>query len=96
MDAKNRTEFFAGLQAGGKYDGIVGIYRHNLSTDRIGIFDRELVAKLPASVKWIAHNGAGYDQIDVAACKDRGELTIPDCHARTLRSLTPPSRAGQA
>ena len=72
MDSPNRAEFFAGLQPGGKYDGIVGIYRHNVSTDHIGIFDRELVAKLPASVKWIAHNGAGYDQIDVAACKERG------------------------
>ncbi|RDX49242.1 hypothetical protein OH76DRAFT_1556466 [Lentinus brumalis] len=72
MDSPNRAEFFAGLQPGGKYDGIVGIYRHNISADYIGIFDKELVAKLPASVKWIAHNGAGYDQIDVAACKERG------------------------
>ncbi len=73
MDSPDRAEFFAGLQPGGKYDGIVGIYRHNISADYIGIFDKELVAKLPASVKWIAHNGAGYDQIDVAACKERGE-----------------------
>ena len=72
MDSPNRAEFFAGLQPGGKYDGIVGIYRHNVSADHIGIFDKELVDKLPASVKWIAHNGAGYDQIDVAACKARG------------------------
>ena len=72
MDSPNRAEFFVGLQPGGKYDGIVGIYRHNISTDHIGIFDKELVDKLPASVKWIAHNGAGYDQIDVAACKARG------------------------
>nr|VWO95815.1 Conserved virulence factor C [Ganoderma boninense] len=72
MDSPNRTEFFAGLQQpGGKYDGIVGIYRHNVSTDHIGIFDKELIAKLPTSVKWIAHNGAGYDQIDVHACKER-------------------------
>jgi lactate dehydrogenase-like 2-hydroxyacid dehydrogenase len=25
-------------------------------------------------VKWIAHNGAGYDQIDVRECKANGEL----------------------
>ncbi|TBU23809.1 D-isomer specific 2-hydroxyacid dehydrogenase [Dichomitus squalens] len=72
MDSPNREEFFAGLQPGGKYDGIVGIYRHNISADYIGIFDEQLVAKLPQSVKWIAHNGAGYDQIDVHACKERG------------------------
>ncbi|KAI0359687.1 hypothetical protein OH77DRAFT_1493802 [Trametes cingulata] len=72
MDSPSRADFFANLQPGGKYDGIVGIYRHNISADRIGIFDKELVAKLPTSVKWIAHNGAGYDQIDVAACKERG------------------------
>lgn len=75
MDSPNRAEFYAGLQQGGKYDGIVGIYRHNVSTDFIGIFDKELVSKLPSSVKWIAHNGAGYDQIDVLACKERGKST---------------------
>ena len=77
MDSLNRADFFTGLQSGGKYDGIVGIYRHNVSTDRIGVFDRELVSKLPSTVQWIAHNGAGYDQIDVAACKERGECPIP-------------------
>ncbi|KAI0759996.1 D-isomer specific 2-hydroxyacid dehydrogenase [Trametes elegans] len=72
MDSPNRSDFFANLQPGGKYDGIVGIYRHNISADQIGIFDKELVSKLPSSVKWIAHNGAGYDQIDISACKERG------------------------
>ena len=76
MDSLNRQDFFAGLQPGGKYDGIVGIYRHNVSADHIGVFDRELVAKLPQSVKWIAHNGAGYDQIDVHACKERGKPPV--------------------
>jgi glyoxylate reductase len=54
------------------YANTVGIYRHNTSADRIGIFDSDLVNALPESVVWIAHNGAGYDQIDVAACKARG------------------------
>jgi len=36
-----------------------------------GPFDAELVAKLPASLKYICHNGAGYDNIDVAACTAR-------------------------
>lgn len=63
-----------GLKPGGKYEGIVGIYRHNSSADHIGIFDKELVDVLAPSVNWIAHNGAGYDQIDVLACKDKGIL----------------------
>ena len=76
MDSQDRAQFFAGLQPGGKYEGIIGVYRHNTSADRIGIFDAELVAKLPSSVKWIAHNGAGYDQIDVVACKQRGKYSV--------------------
>ncbi len=72
MDSSSRPEFFAGLQPEGKYNGIVGIYRHNTSADHIGIFDKDLVSHLPSSLKWIAHNGAGYDQIDVLACKERG------------------------
>lgn len=37
-----------------------------------GPFNKELVQALPKSLKYIAHNGAGYDNIDVAACSDRG------------------------
>ena len=81
MDASDRAEFFAGLEPGGKYDSIIGIYRHNISTDRIGVFDKELIVKLPNTVKWIAHNGAGYDQIDVVACKERGECFLPSPYA---------------
>ncbi|KAK7057527.1 putative 2-hydroxyacid dehydrogenase UNK4.10 [Favolaschia claudopus] len=34
--------------------------------------DVEIVDGFSSSVKWIAHNGAGYDQIDVLACKAKG------------------------
>ncbi|THU85028.1 2-hydroxyacid dehydrogenase [Dendrothele bispora CBS 962.96] len=71
LDSDSREDFLRGFQPGGKYDGVVGIYRVNESSKKIGIFDRELVDGLGKSVKWIAHNGAGYDQIDVLACKDR-------------------------
>jgi glyoxylate reductase len=37
-----------------------------------GPFDAEFVNQLPASLKYICHNGAGYDQIDVDACAARG------------------------
>jgi len=74
MDSTTRTDFMAGLKTSGKYAGIVGIYRHNTSADHIGIFDREIIKALASNVKWIAHNGAGYDQIDVQECKANGEL----------------------
>lgn len=70
MKSTSRAQFLSELST--TYAGITGIYRHNSSADRIGVFDREIINALPSSVKWIAHNGAGYDQIDVAACKARG------------------------
>ena len=38
---------------------VLGIYRRYTSETRIGIFDRELIAGLPPSVKWIAEHGGG-------------------------------------
>ena len=37
-----------------------------------GPFNAEIVKALPESVKYITHNGAGYDNIDVSACTERG------------------------
>lgn len=76
MDSSNRADFLAGLKPNGKYAGIVGIYRHNTSADYIGVFDKEIVGAIASSVKWIAHNGAGYDQIDVHECKTKGKLSV--------------------
>ncbi|EGO00681.1 hypothetical protein SERLA73DRAFT_178559 [Serpula lacrymans var. lacrymans S7.3] len=72
MNSPNRADFLAGFKPGGKYEGTVGIYRHNTSADSIGVFDKEIIAALVPQVKWIAHNGAGYDQIDVLECKAKG------------------------
>jgi hypothetical protein len=72
MDSQTRKHFLDNLTGSGKYSDVVGFYRHNSSADRINIFDAELINQLPSSCKWIAHNGAGYDQIDVDACKKRG------------------------
>lgn len=74
MTSPNRADFLAGLKTGGKYDGVVGVYRHNSSADRIGVFDEEIIDALAetGTVKWIAHNGAGYDQIDVSRCANKG------------------------
>lgn len=77
MDDSNRADFLSGLKPNGKYAGIVGVYRHNTSADRIGVFDKEIIGALAPNVKWIAHNGAGYDQIDVLECKAKGSCTSP-------------------
>ncbi|KAL7420614.1 glyoxylate reductase [Cryptotrichosporon argae] len=69
----SRAEFLADLET--KYAGVEGVYRHfkaSASIQVTGRFDAELVERLPDSVNFICHNGAGYDQIDVAACTARG------------------------
>lgn len=58
--------------ASGHYNNVVAIGRSVDSIAHTGRFDAELVAQLPSSVKFISHNGAGYDQVDVAACLKRG------------------------
>ena len=77
MDSPNRADFLKNLKPGGKYAGIACVYRHNLSAKSIGVFDLEIISALAETgVKWIAHNGAGYDQIDVSACISKGELAV--------------------
>ena len=77
MDSPNRADFLKNLQPGGKYAGIIGVYRHNISADRIGNFDSEIISALAETgVKWIAHGGAGYDQIDIPACISKSESTL--------------------
>lgn len=65
-----REEFLANCR-NGVYDSVVGCYRSNGSTRFTGRFDAELVDALPKSWKYVAHNGAGYDTIDVDACSRR-------------------------
>lgn len=72
MDSLDRADLLANLTQGGKYEGTVAIYRDNTSAERVGVFDRALIGALPPGVRWIAHNGAGYDPIDVNACKEKG------------------------
>jgi glyoxylate reductase len=66
-----REEFLQKCKSG-EYDNVVGIYRSNESTSVTGPFNKELVGALPKSLKYIAHNGAGYDNIDVSACTEKG------------------------
>ena len=37
-----------------------------------GRFDQELIDVLPSSLRFVSHNGAGYDSIDASACANRG------------------------
>lgn len=66
-----RGQFLRDLDAG-VYSDIVAISRTYDSVALTGRFDEELVSHLPPSVKFLSHNGAGYDQIDVHACTARG------------------------
>jgi len=77
MDSPDRADFLRNLKPGGKYAGIICTYRHNNSASAIGIFDLEIISALAETgVKWIAHNGAGYDQIDISACISKGERVL--------------------
>ncbi|KAF2255548.1 glyoxylate reductase [Trematosphaeria pertusa] len=69
--ARTRAEFLDECRSG-DLDGVVAIYRTFASVDYTGRFDEELVPALPASVKFVCHNGAGYDQVDVHVCTKRG------------------------
>lgn len=53
-------------------DSLQGIGYVLTSPQVAGKFDAELIKQLPESVRFICHNGAGYDQIDVDACSARG------------------------
>ncbi|KAK4698698.1 glyoxylate reductase, partial [Phenoliferia sp. Uapishka_3] len=68
LTSTTRDEFMADCST--KYSECQAMYRHfkGASTKVTGLFDAPLVSSLPKSLKFIAHNGAGYDQIDVAAC----------------------------
>jgi len=66
-----REEFLKNCESG-QYDDVVVIYRSNTSNKYTGNFNRELIDALPASLKYICHNGAGYDNIDVPACTEKG------------------------
>ncbi|OKL60118.1 putative 2-hydroxyacid dehydrogenase UNK4.10 [Talaromyces atroroseus] len=68
--ATNRAEFVQQCKDG-KFDGVVAAYRTFGSISITGPFDEELVSVLPKSLLFVAHCGAGYDQIDVHACSAR-------------------------
>ena len=56
----------------GDFKDVYALYRSNDSNKITGNFNDELLSSLPSSVKYICHNGAGYDNIDIPACTKRG------------------------
>ncbi|KAH8598823.1 D-isomer specific 2-hydroxyacid dehydrogenase [Bisporella sp. PMI_857] len=68
--ARSREDFIKECKDG-KYDNVKVIYRTFQSAAITGLVDEELISHLPKNLKFIAHNGAGYDQIDVHACTAR-------------------------
>ncbi|TAQ88498.1 hypothetical protein B7494_g3190 [Chlorociboria aeruginascens] len=69
--ARSREEFLEEAKSGA-FDKVVAAYRTFLSVAITGLIDEELVETLPKSMKFIAHNGAGYDQISIDTCTDHG------------------------
>ncbi|CAD0095069.1 unnamed protein product, partial [Aureobasidium vineae] len=68
--ATNREEFIAECKSG-RFDDVIAAYRTFPSVSITGIFDGELVQAIPKSWRFLAHNGAGYDQVDAHACAAR-------------------------
>lgn len=67
---RSRAEFIEACKSG-KYDGVTVAYRTFGSVSITGLWDEELVSAVPKSLKFLCHNGAGYDQVDVHACSAR-------------------------
>ncbi|KAI0009703.1 glyoxylate reductase [Xylariaceae sp. FL0662B] len=55
----------------GAFAGVSVIYRTFESVSVTGPIDGALLEHLPPSLRFVCHNGAGYDQVDVAACTAR-------------------------
>ena len=66
-----REDFISKCKSG-EFENVFALYRSNDSNSITGDINEELVEALPKSLKFICHNGAGYNNIDVAACTKKG------------------------
>ncbi|KAK2732487.1 hypothetical protein FQN57_002620 [Myotisia sp. PD_48] len=71
----NRADFIEECRSG-QLDGVLVAYRTFGSASITGLFDKELVDLLPKSMKYLAHCGAGYDQVDIDACSARSPALL--------------------
>lgn len=67
----SRDDFISKCKSG-EYKDLFAMYRSNDSNGITGNFDAELIDALPSTLKFICHNGAGYDNIDIEACTKKG------------------------
>lgn len=72
----SREQFIEDLH--GKFANVVAIARGYLTGQKVGRFDEELISHFPPSLKFIAHQGAGYDQVDVEPLTRRG-IQLSNC-----------------
>lgn len=70
-ESTDRASFLQEARSGA-FDGCTVAYRTFESFDITGKVDEEMLSALPQSLRYICHNGAGYDQVDVAACTRHG------------------------
>ncbi|KAL2213930.1 hypothetical protein CC79DRAFT_1375375 [Sarocladium strictum] len=76
--ATNRQQFLEELRNGVHNNVEVICDRAPHSFAVTGKFDEELISALPPSVRFIAHNGAGYDNIDIGSCTARS-IAVSHC-----------------
>ncbi|KAK9365363.1 D-isomer specific 2-hydroxyacid dehydrogenase [Lipomyces kononenkoae] len=70
-DSSTKEEFIRDLA--GKYSDVMAVYHCHMKDAKPGaIINKELIDALPPSLKFICHNGAGYDMVDVNACAKKG------------------------
>ncbi|ANB12576.1 Gor1p [Sugiyamaella lignohabitans] len=67
--SKTREEFISDLH--GKYSDITAIYNTHHSDHIVHGIDQEIVSHFPESLKFVCHNGAGYDSVDVKSLTGR-------------------------
>lgn len=70
LESKNRQEFENDLK--GKYSDISAMYTTFHGFQSTGKFDAEVASWVPSSLKFICHNGAGYDAIHVNEFTPKG------------------------
>ncbi|KAF8865447.1 hypothetical protein BDZ45DRAFT_611924 [Acephala macrosclerotiorum] len=70
-ESTSRAEFLEECKSG-TFEGCVVAYRTFGSFSITGMIDEEVVSVLPKSLRFICHNGAGYDQVDIHACTEHG------------------------
>lgn len=73
MESKSREEAFKDLSPSGRYGKVKAIWLEPGAKGTIGPLNADFINALPEDCKWIGYKGAGYDGVDVQACKARGE-----------------------